>query len=225
MRDAREHQRHTINVNARTYSLSTLMRCNKCGSKMRVQTSPKGKARIYCAGRAKDAQCDCEGTFLDIYEAQVEWYLEYFEIPKDYQEKILEAHTKLRSAYSDVEVRRATLEKHLARIKELYEWGDMARDEYLGKREAIQRELKALLAPESEKQVLAKLAHFLANVADAWRGANQEQRNKLAKRLFEEILIEDEKIVDVKPRPDLEPFFKLNFKYQAKNIASDPEGI
>jgi len=226
MREHRRHARHTINVAARTYSLSTLTWCNKCKSKIRIQMNQKTRARIYCSGRAKgDTGCDFKGTFLDTYEAQIEWYLENFEIPQDYQEKILEAHGKLQAAYSDVEANKAMLEKRLARVRELYEWGDMTKQEYQQKRDAIQREMKTLVVADDSRSALSKLAHFLANVADAWREANQEQRNKLAKALFEEIWVEDERVVVVKPRPELEPFFKLNFGCHAKDIASDPGGI
>ena len=65
----------------------------------------------------------------------------------------------------------------------------------------------------------------MANVIDAWDEATQEQRNKLAKALFEEILVEDNKVVAVKPRHELEPFFKLSYECHAKDIACDPEGI
>lgn len=51
----------------------------------------------------------------------------------------------------------------------------------------------------------------MANVADAWKQATQEQRNKLARSLFEQIQIEDNRVLSVKPRPELEPFFKINF--------------
>ena len=47
-----------------------------------------------------------------------------------------------------------------------------------------------------------RLAHFLANVADAWKEVTQEQHNKLARSLFEQIQTEDNKVVSVKPRPD-----------------------
>ncbi len=68
-------------------------------------------------------KCDSKSAFLDIYEAQIEWYLEHFEIPRDYQEAILDTHTKPRTAYSDIESARAGLEKRLTRIKELSEMG------------------------------------------------------------------------------------------------------
>ena len=73
---------------------------------------------------------------------------------------------------------------------------------------------------------LERLAHFLANVANAWREANQEQRNKLARILFEEIKLDSGgRVVAVKPRPELEPFFKLSYECHARDIGCDPGGI
>ena len=70
-----------------------------------------------------------------------------------------------------------------------------------------------------------RLAHLLGNVVDAWKEATQEQRNKLARTLFERIQIEDNKVVFVKPRPELEPFFQINFESHARDIGCDPGGI
>ena len=71
-----------------------------------------------------------------------------------------------------------------------------------------------------------QLAWFLVNVANTWRGANQEQRNKLARVLFEEIRLgSGGKVVAVEPRPELEPFFKLSYECHARDIGCDPEGI
>ena len=59
-----------------------------------------------------------------------------------------------------------------------------------------------------------------------WRTANQEQRNKLANVLFEEIKLDSGgKVVTIKPRPEFEPFFRLSYKCHARNIAGDPGGI
>ena len=59
---------------------------------------------------------------------------------------------------------------------------------------------------------MVKLAHFLRNVAQAWDEATQEQRNKLGSAMFEDILIDGNRTVAVKPRPELEPFFALNYR-------------
>ena len=79
---------------------------------------------------------------------------------------------------------------------------------------------------ENREGELKGLAHFLANVADAWREANQLQRNKLAKVLFEEVRFDSGgKVVAVKPKPELQPFFKLSYECHARDIGCDPEGI
>ena len=225
IRAKRSKPRQTINASARTYSLSTLMWCHRCGSKMRIQMSPKGRARIYCAGRAEGLGCSNKGTFLDIYEAQILWYLENFVIPKDYQVKILEAHRKLESAYDDTSEQKEALQASLKRLKELYRWGHISKKEYLAGYEETERELDKFAPVEDKSKSLERLQHFLANVADGWKEAAQEQRNRLARALFEKIEIEDNKVIFVKPRPELEPFFKINFESHAKDIGCDPEGI
>ncbi len=62
-------------------------------------------------------------------------------------------------------------------------------------------------------------------MAGAWREANQLQRNKLAKVLFEEVRLDTGgKVVAVKPKPELQPFFKLSYECHARDIG-DPGGI
>jgi len=219
--EQRAHKRHSKNGSvrskARTYSLSGLIWCGICKSKAGIHQGHNGKPRVYCRGRTQGADCNCKGTFLEIYEAQIEWYLENFVIPEDYQERILEAHRKLEAAYDDIAKRRATLKNRLARIKELYEWGHKSKEEYLTDRDAIQRELKALAPPEDRGKTLDKLAHFLGNVVDAWREASQEQRNRLASALFEEVWMEHNKVVGLKPREELKPFFQLSYEEYLKS--------
>ena len=219
--EQRAHKRRSKNgsvrTKARTYSLSGLIWCGLCKSKAGIHQGHNGKPRVYCRGRTQGADCNCKATFLEIYEAQIEWYLENFVIPEDYQEKILKAHHKLETAYDDLAKRRATLENRLARIKELYEWGHKSKDEYLADYDAIQRELVMLASPEDKGETLDKLAHFLGNVADAWKEASQEQRNKLAGALFEQVWLEHNRVVGIKPRDELKPFFQLSYEEYLKS--------
>ena len=85
--------------------------------------------------------------------------------------------------------------------------------------------MKALTPHDADGQQTDRLAHFLGNIADAWKQATQEQRNKLAKALFEEIWTEDSRVVAVKPHPELEPFFKLSYKRHARSLSCGPDGI
>jgi hypothetical protein len=45
----------------------------------------------------------------------------------------------------------------LERIRNLYKWGDISREEYLKEKEGIQKELKALAPAESQAENLDKL--------------------------------------------------------------------
>ena len=168
---------------------------------------PKGRARIYCSGRAEGLDCNNRGTFLDVYEAQIKWCLENFVIPEDYQARILDAHRKLESVYDNTNEQKEALETSLKRLKELYRWGHISKEEYLADYEDAQRELGKLAPVEDKSKLLERLAHFLANVADAWKEATQEQRNKMANVLFEQIWREDNKVVAIKPTDELRPFF------------------
>ena len=75
---------------------------------------------MVCNGRIKHGNCSQPSTYLDVYEEQLLVYLRAFHIPEDYQERILEAHCKLQSAY-DTDKQKLGLEARLKRIKELYE--------------------------------------------------------------------------------------------------------
>ena len=66
---------------------------------------------------------------------------------------------------------------------------------------------------------------FLSSIGSAWDEANQEQRNKLTRCLFQEVWVKDKGVLAVKPQPELLPFFRLSYECHSKDIRSDPEGI
>lgn len=151
-----------------------------------------------------------------------------FHIPDDYQTKILEAHRTLQQAHEDVGGRRIKLQARLDRLAELFSWGDMPRDKYLREKDSVHRELQNLAPPEDRADVLARLAELLRSVASAWRVADQEQRNRIARQLFEEIWVEDKRVIAVRPRPELEPFFELSYedwRNKFESSISTPLGV
>ncbi|MEE8470684.1 MAG: recombinase family protein [Dehalococcoidia bacterium] len=226
-RARRCHSRNgKVRRQAMTFSMSGLVKCGICGSTVSVHRNKDDKPRVFCRGRAKGLECDCKGTFLDVYETQLHWYLENFHIPEDYRDKILEAHRKLESAYDDISKKQAQLENRLRRLQEQYEWGHIAKDEYLDKHNEIRRELSVITPTESSDKTLDRLAHFLGNVASAWQEATQEQRNKLAATLFENVIIEHNRVVSVKPRDELRPFFQLSYEEHQKShtLTGAPSG-
>jgi len=90
-----------------------------------------------------------EQADIEVYEEQIQWYLENFIIPDDYREKILEAHRSLEKAYEDTGRQRKRLEAALQWLGERYDWGHITKDEYLAKHDELQGQLRRL-TPQKE---------------------------------------------------------------------------
>ena len=207
----RNHSARTTRADARLSSLSGVARCATCGATLRSFRS-RGMIRLVCNTRIKNGECREKSARLDGYEEQLGKYLAAFHISEDYQERLLEAHRALGTAYDDFEIRRAKLEAALRRLKDLYQWGHKSRQEYLGECNVIQRELESLRPPTNNGESLEKLAGFLNDVGMAWDEADQRQRNRLALSLFEAVWIQNQGVLAVTPRPELRPFFDLQYE-------------
>ena len=203
----------------RVWSLTGLTYCSHCHGRIHTQYVYQGEPRLGCYNRQRGFGCLQKSASLSVYEFQLLDFLTTFHIPEDYQERLLEAHRKLEAAYDDQEEQKANLERQLKRVKELYDWGDYTRAEYQSRRDYIVKQLQALAPRPNGVEHLERLARFLADVPAAWDAATQEQRNKLARCLFDEVWVKDKIVVGVKPRLELEPFFRLNYEeYPDQNI-------
>ncbi len=162
---------------------------------------------------------------MDVYAAQIVEYLRRFMIPEDYQAQILTMYQHLQQAEGDTEGLRRELEGRLERIRDLYEWGDKAKDDYLSESREIKEELAHLTPPEQRPDVLGVFRGFLENVATAWEKGTDGQKNRLARQMFDVVWTSDEKVVAVRPRAELRPFFQVSEYCQEKSLAGDPDRI
>jgi hypothetical protein len=89
-------------------------------------------------------------------------------------------------------VQRQRLETQLANTRTLFELGDITKADYLERRERLQRELESLKTEDELGAALERAAAFLADLPAAWEAVSPEQRNALARLLFEEVRIKDE---------------------------------
>ncbi|MDP9375263.1 MAG: recombinase family protein [Chloroflexota bacterium] len=211
--------RSTINHTARVYSLSGLGVCGHCGGKLRIQNI-KGRPRLFCARRLQDGGCTYRSAFLARYEEQLGAYLTRFTIPTHYHDRLrLFVAEEAKKAHIDTAVQRRKLERQLERLKDLYRLGDIEREEYLERRGRVQRDLATLRVQQAdEDDQLDKLAELLGDVVQGWTLATQEQRNRLARLVFEEVVIENERVTAVKPRPELAGFFALDCQVRGLEV-------
>ena len=136
----------------------------------------------------------------------------------------MEYYRRSDTTQGEAEVARKRLERQLERERErdMYRWEDLTEGEYKRRRDDLRRQLDALNPVPSGSDNLPRLAQFLADVSSAWESATAEQQNKLARTLFEEIWIKDKEVVFVKPRPELDPFFRLNYEESTRKAV---EGV
>ena len=216
-RARRSTRPNTIRADAKACSLSGVARCADCGGTMRALRA-RGRVRLICTNRIKNKTCSQPSGYLDLYEQQLIEYLNCFHIPEDYQHRILEAHHKLQSAYDNLTKQRGALERRLQRAKELYEWGHKSKKEYLADYNAIQTQLQSLTPAKDQARGLERLALFLKDISEAWKQADQQQRNRLAKQLFDIVWIKDKKVLAVTPRPEFKPFFDLQYEGLSQGV-------
>jgi site-specific DNA recombinase len=217
--EARERRattaRGTVPRKATTYSLSGLGICAQCGSTIHIQPG-RGRPRAYCSGRRQGHDCSARSTVLATLEQQISAYLATFHIPPDFQERLRAYVAQEATGARDAATQRSRMEAQLARLKDLYVMGDIDRQSYLSERDELQRELALLDARERGNGTrLTGLATILNNVAAGWEAARPEQRNRMARLLFEEVLVNSKRIEAVKPRPELAGFFLLDFQERA----------
>ncbi len=221
---------------ASVYSVSGLLRCSHCGERMRAVRPPSGRVRYHCRSKAQGIGCTGGGSFLDIYEQQLVGDLGNFTLPPDWQRFILDTAGEAHAGEADIAAQRRQLEGRLGRIKDLYGWGDLTKEQYLAERERIERELARLTPPDNGMAQLERLAAYVECLPAAWADAQQEQRNQLASLIYEELWVDGPRLVYVKPRPEVEPLFRVRAgaAQPTKNVMSelsttvrsgDPDGI
>jgi hypothetical protein len=130
-----------------------------------------------------------------------------FHLPDETVAEVVRLYERANDQRDDAERRRREIGARIERIAEMYKWGDITREAYRAEREQLEGELARLRTTTSQAEVLAQAANFLKDLPAAWEAASSEQRNPLARLVFESIEIEDDRVTAVVPQPDFAPFF------------------
>jgi hypothetical protein len=145
-----------------------------------------------------------------VIEGQIGDLLKAFEVPSERQDALMTLWRRYADLAPDARSERAMIERRLARLRDLYLDGDMNKAEYQAERARQVDRLAALPTDDDRTEAVAQqLAAFLANLAAAWAVATPDERNQLARQLFQQVAITNRTAVAVLPRPDFRPFFRL----------------
>jgi hypothetical protein len=142
-------------------------------------------------------------------DAQVAEHLQRFVISDQSQRELIEYWRDRQEQAGDISVARKRIEQRLSRLRKLYLEGDVTKDEYQRRRAELQAQLALLPLDEVPTATAGKrYADFLASLANAWHMSTPEERNRLARELFDAVQIENKTAVAVMPRPEMRPFFE-----------------
>ncbi len=185
---------------AGVYSLTGLLECGYCGSKMWLYGPYRYcKHRARCSRRKDKGPCEQITVLLEVIEEQVLDWLRKLELP---EEAIAAAEAaQVRREPEGGERERARLEAALMRLRELYQWGDISRQDYQAQTAELRGQLAALV---SRQQVDARqVAESLRGVAEAWQQGTQAERHEIAVRCIQRVVVRDKVVVQIAPTPEV----------------------
>ena len=186
------------------WALSGIATCGRCGKPVVAD----GHRRVCCAGRSQGNGCTEPSYLAHIVEDQLHAYLGGFAVPEAEQARLLAAWRRSHRQGPDTAAERRRLEQTRDRVKELYLAGAIDPAEYETRTRAAEAELALLPSGEAPDDGVGRtLAGFLADVPAAWVAATPDERNRLARQLFGQVVIANRTAVAIVPRPDLCPFF------------------
>ena len=189
-------RRATIRRGRWTYRLTGLGVCARCGGRLTILTG-NGRPRLCCSSR-RQAACASRSAVLALHEEQRARHLTTLTLPPDDQERRRVAVSDEAARGTDAPRHRRQLEARRARPRDLSLLSDLP---------------KATCQAERDRRRRG-LATTIADVAQGWGLAAQERRHRLAGRLVEEVVIDSEQVVAVKPRPRPGPILRPGLSSQ-----------
>ena len=213
LRRKRSSHAKLYNRRYRVYLFNGLLKCCGCGRLMRAQTKGRPQRLRKCyhctSHELRHVECSKPSVWLeeDPLAEQFERIIGQFRLPEDWRARVCEL-LHLNGKQQNAENDRRTLTDRLARLKQQFEWGDIAAAEYTRKRDEIKAALSGLKTPEVTEIVNA--ADFLQNMAHVWQAATDEERRDMTRAILEELVCDPERkrLITLKPKPAFRLLFR-----------------
>ena len=203
------------------WSLSGLAICAACGKPVTAD----GNHRARCQGRTQGNGCRQPSFHQSLIDDQLSFILSNFDVPYSQRERLVTLWRQGQRQHGDATAMRERVQKKLDRLKMLFVDGDLSQSEYRARKDAMTEELAKLpTSGDPGSDAGERLAAYLADVSKAWKVANPEERNRIARTLFGKVVVENKQAVACEPRPEMVPFFRsiaVNRNPESCNGGSD----
>lgn len=213
IRRKRSSHANLYNRRYRVYLFNGLLRCCGCLRLMRAQTKGEGvhvRKCYHCTSHElRQIECKKPSVWLNetLLAAQFERIISQFQLPEDWRMRVCEL-INANGKHQNTENERRLLTERLGRLKQQFEWGDIAEVEYTRKRNEIKTALNALKSPEMTEIVNA--ADYLQNMARVWQEATDEERRDMTRAILEDLICDPEmkQLIALKPKPAFRLLFR-----------------
>ena len=198
-----------VSRRGRVFPLSGLARCQRCGSAMRGYSCQTTQIRYY-RDPAYDQCRSCSQRMVRAQEAEdaLGEFLSTIQLPEQWQQRVLQL-VRESAEQNDAEQTAARLRGSIQRLQQMYQWGHIEQQEYLGERTRLEAELAALLPAPAPN--LERAAEMLQNFGAIWQAARPEERRSILRTLLDAVYLDAENgpVTAIQPKPDLAVLFTL----------------
>ncbi|WP_177241056.1 recombinase family protein [Nonomuraea wenchangensis] len=177
------------------YSVSGLLRCSKCMRSMTATKTDRGKVRFRCSG-ISTKRCSGLTILLNVANASIlDWLVKRASGGHNTEEA---ARAEAARKKQDVDIAALKkkiddLDKRLSRLLDVYESGDISKDEYAkrkaareAERSTAQQELTKL---KSEQTARPLPASFYKGLADAWDRISDDRKRQALKQVINYVIV------------------------------------
>jgi hypothetical protein len=172
------------------------------------------EARYFCSGRRNSQGCDQPTARAAVVEEQLVEFVSDFKPEPFLRNEILRRLAADNAETKATARKRLALEERLRRLRDLYEFGDVDRNEYLVRRQEIQLQL-AELTPEPLPD-LDEAEKVLNDFSLFWRDqSNAEEKRQMLQLVFERVWLDEGRVVAVRPKHAFAPFFQKRARKRA----------
>jgi len=195
----------------RTYPLSRLALCARCGQPMRGQANHANE-RYYRDPQRSLHTCDQKMVPAEKAERQIVEYLANITLPDDWRERVMQLSQLDPQETESLHDRRRRLENQLERARKLYLMGDMEEHEYRTMREDLKGKISALQPTQDAD--LESAAAMLETIGSLLEHATPKELDDVFHALLTSVYLDSEAgpVVAIEPKPFLKLLMDVSIR-------------
>ena len=181
------------------YPFRRIAICDRCGGRLFGEMH-RDVPYMACTTQRERKDCAQHGVKAALLEDQVGTWLRTLRLPDDWRADMVRMQRGVAArADSRPKADRSKIEAQLVRLQDLYVMGELSREEYVGRRRALDASLE-LDAPQPtySEAVLVQAARLLGELGELWTKATTEERQEIAQTLFASVRVRDARVVSAR---------------------------